>query len=125
MPGFKILAVVATVFGGSGEFERSAYDGHRVDGTEFSVAMPYRFKGERPNLRLTNSATRQSAIATVSDVGPWNTNDPWWKSGNRPQAESGRDHRGRRTNRAGIDLSPALAKALGISGIGKVDVEFM
>jgi hypothetical protein len=32
---------------------------------------------------------------------------------------------GRTTNGAGIDLSPALAKALGIEGKGKVNWEFI
>lgn len=46
-----------------------------------------------------------SSGCTVGDVGPWNTNDPYWEKPNgRPQAESGRDRNGRRTNKAGIDL---------------------
>ena len=58
------------------------------------------------------------------DIGPWNTNDPYWEAHKRPQAESGTDMRGRRTNRAGIDLTPATARALGIDGKGVVDWEF-
>ena len=49
------------------------------------------------------------------DVGPWNTNDPYWERNGRPQAESGTDKQGRRTNRAGIDLYPETARRLGIA----------
>jgi len=61
----------------------------------------------------------------VEDVGPWNTDDPYWETHSRPQAESGTDMAGRVTNKAGIDLSPALAKAVGIDGKGQVDWSFV
>jgi hypothetical protein len=46
--------------------------------------------------------------------------DPWWQTGTRPRTENDPQ-----TNGAGIDLSPAVGKMLGIDGKGKVDVEFL
>jgi hypothetical protein len=63
-------------------------------------------------------------VLPIVDVGPWNTDDPYWTLGARPQAESGIDHSGRKTNKAGIDLTPAAARALGIPGKALVDWEF-
>ncbi len=116
--------ITATVFGGDGEVERSAYDGHRVGENEYVVALPYRFPGDRPKVEVR--ANGKSHTATIEDVGPWNgitaeKSDPYWMTGARPQAESGTDLNGRRTNRAGIDLSPALGRYLGVDGLGKVD----
>lgn len=62
--------------------------------------------------------------ATVEDIGPWCISDPYWVEGKRPDAEDGMDDKGRKTNRAGIDISPALRKALGISQSSKVDWRF-
>ncbi|MEO7993281.1 MAG: hypothetical protein ABI743_02690 [bacterium] len=59
--------------------------------------------------------------APVEDIGPWDTADPYWTTGVRPNAEDGVDSRGRHTNGAGIDISPALLHALGLSATGKVD----
>jgi hypothetical protein len=59
--------------------------------------------------------------AYVGDVGPWRQDDPYWATGTRPDAEDGVDSRGRRTNRAGIDVSWALAQALGFTGMLEVD----
>lgn len=50
----------------------------------------------------------------VLDVGPWNTRDPYFYKGQRPQAETGKDLFGRKTNGTGIDLSDGLWDLLGI-----------
>jgi hypothetical protein len=89
------------------------------------VALPDRFEGERPLVRVHNRASGVSATAEIWDVGPWNTDDPYWQTGTRPAAESGTDEKGRTTNGAGIDLSPALAKKVGVDGYGPVDWEFV
>jgi hypothetical protein len=52
----------------------------------------------------------------VGDVGPWGNDDPYWEDLSRPNSE---ERAG--TNRAGIDLSYALAKKLGSSGLIHVD----
>jgi hypothetical protein len=117
--------IIATVFGGGDDYNVSAYDDEVVlDDLTFYIALPDRFEGARPMVRVYNRATGESATANIEDVGPWNTNDPYWDKGTRPQAESGIDMSGRSTNGAGIDLSPALADAIGIDGMGEVDWEF-
>jgi hypothetical protein len=109
--------ITATVFGGAADRETSAYDGHVINDIELGVALPARFNGPRPDVRVFNAG--RSVVCKIVDVGPWNKNDPYWKTGTRPAAESQS-----RTNGAGIDLTPAAARAIGIDGKGKVDWEF-
>jgi uncharacterized protein (TIGR02594 family) len=110
--------ITATMFGGP----KSAYGGP-IDDSSLGVALPFHFTGERPRVRVTSKA---GAIeCAIVDVGPWNTNDPYWQTSTRPQAESGTDMTGRKTNKAGIDLTLAAAKALQIDGKGLVDWEFV
>lgn len=119
--------ITATVFGGTSENEPSAYDGHRITQTELAVALPNRFGGKRPRVEVRKGD--KSVVATIEDVGPWYTDDPYWETKARPLAETGLiirgPNKGRTPNKAGIDLSPAVAKALGIDGIGKVDWRFV
>lgn len=84
-------------------------------------ALPYRFpEGPRRKVKVTNSRTKLSVICDVIDVGPHNTNDAYWlKPGGRPVAESGKG------NKAGIDLTPAAAKAIGLNGLEPVNWEFV
>ena len=118
--------IIASVFGGESDYNVSAYDEDKVlNDVDLYVALPDRFEGERPQVRIYNRATGASATAGIEDVGPWNIDDPYWDKGTRPQAESGTDMTGRETNGAGIDLSPALAAQLGIDGMGEVDWEFV
>lgn len=88
-------------------------------------AVPFRFPGPRPKYLVTSVDTGLSVLCPTVDVGPWNINDPWWIKGTRPQAESGIDMTGRKTNKAGIDLTPAAAKAIGLKGKGLVNVELI
>ena len=118
--------ITATVFGGASDYNVSAYDENKVlNDTDLYVALPDRFEGERPMVRVYNRLTGLSATAEIWDVGPWNVDDPYWDKGTRPQAESGTDMDGDETNGAGIDLSPALAAKIGIAGMGEVDWEFV
>jgi hypothetical protein len=118
--------IKASVFGGESDYNVSAYDEEKVlNDTDLYIALPDRFEGERPMVMVRNRETDLSAIAAIEDVGPWNIDDPYWIKGTRPQAETGTDMTGRTTNGAGIDLSPALAKALGIDGMGMVDWQFV
>lgn len=119
----RYTSIVATVFGGSSEPNTSAYDNHEIDDDEFGVALPYHFSGTRPKVRVFNG--ERSVDCNIVDVGPWNTNDKYWETNARPQAESGTDLSGRTTNKAGIDLTPAAALALGINGKGTVDWMFI
>jgi hypothetical protein len=118
--------ITASMFGGESDYNTSAYDEKVVlNDTDLYVALPDRFEGERPKVRVYNRASGESAVASIEDVGPWCTDDPYWDTGTRPIAESGTDQSGRETNGAGIDLSPALADRLGIDGLGTVDWQFI
>jgi uncharacterized protein (TIGR02594 family) len=118
--------IIATWFGG----QQSAY-GPPIDDNSCGVALPYHFSGDRPRVRVRNPRTGASVDCDIVDVGPWNINDPYWLNGARPQAESGMDlgqvSNGvpRKTNGAGIDLTLAAAKALGIDGKGAVEWQFI
>lgn len=118
------MDIIATVFGGAAELEVSAYDGKRIGERDVCVALPSRIKTPQM-VGVRNCANGRTITCLVRDVGPWNTNDPYWLSGSRPQAESGLDNTGRKTNKAGIDLSPEAARQLGIQGMGQVDWWFV
>jgi hypothetical protein len=116
--------ITATVFGGRADPNNSFYDNKPITDEELGVALPYRFPGTLPLVRVINIANSKSVVCKVRDIGPWNTDDSYWQTGSRPEAESGVDSRGRITNHAGIDLTPAAAAAIGIDGKGLVDWEF-
>lgn len=115
--------IIATVFGGQTDPNTSAYDNHEIDDDELGVALPARFEGDRPKVRVFSAD--KAVDCDIVDVGPWNTKDRYWETNSRPQAESGEDLTGRTTNKAGIDLTPAAAFALGINGKGTVDWMFI
>jgi hypothetical protein len=118
----KLTGITATVFGGPDDPQMSAYGG-AVNGAAPGVALPNRLTGKRLQVRVTHAG--KSVVCAVVDVGPWNTADPYWLTGARPQAESGYDTRGRKTNGAGIDLTPAAADAIELPGKGLVEWEFV
>jgi len=121
--------ITATVFG-SYEGEQSAYGGQLDDSQPF-VALPYRFSpaASRPSVEVMNE-DGENILATIEDVGPWMTTDDYWVKGTRPIAEqcyasktpipSGPQKGRVPSNPAGIDLSPSLARSLGIDGMGRV-----
>jgi uncharacterized protein (TIGR02594 family) len=122
--------VTATVFGGAADNERSAYAPYELlNDTDFYLSLPDRFEGARPRVGV-KGPNGISVVADIMDVGPWLTDDPYWMFNRRPTAEmcylnktplpSGPNKGKIPSNPAGIDLSPALAKAVGISGKGKV-----
>ena len=77
-------------------------------------------------VRVINPATGQSTLAIVLDVGPWNEHDDDYVfGGKRPAAESGIDTRGRKTNKAAIDLGEAVWKKLGMKDNSDVEWEFL
>jgi N-acetylmuramoyl-L-alanine amidase len=134
--------IEATVFGGGSDINYSAYppydqsgNGAYLNDTALYVALPYRFEGERPHVRVYHGEL--SAEASIEDVGPWCTTNPYWLLHERPLAEqcfyeaaplpagSGPNAGTVPTNKAGIDLSPALASKIGVNGKGKVDWEFV
>jgi hypothetical protein len=113
------FTVIGTMFGGPGDDQAVAYaDVATGWANRPGVALPFRFRGPRPKVIV--SANGETVTCQIVDVGPWNTNDPYWMTGTRPQAESGTDMSGRRTNHAGIDLTPAAAAAIDLNGKGQV-----
>jgi D-alanyl-D-alanine carboxypeptidase len=112
------FTVTGTVFGGPGDDQVVAYaDVAPGWANRPGVALPFRFRGPRPKTIV--SANGKTITCQIVDIGPWNTNDPYWMTSTRPQAETGTDMSGR-TNGAGIDLTPAAAAAIGLNGKGQV-----
>ena len=80
----------------------------------------------RQRVRVTNPRNGISITAIVLDVGPWNIDDDVYVFGNaRPQAETGIDSFGRKTNKAGIDLGEKVWSALGMIGNDNIIWEFI
>jgi hypothetical protein len=135
--GRRFTDITATVFGGPDDKLASGTGAYGIlDWRKPQVALPYNFKTHKeplPKVRLHYGG--RSVVADVADVGPWNTNDPYWKTNTRPQAESGFDLGQtkwgvRKTNQAGIDITVAAADALGLPGSGvmrkaEIDWEFV
>ena len=60
--------IIASVFGGERDYNVSAYDEDKVlNDVDLYVALPDRFEGERPQVRIYNRATGASATASVED----------------------------------------------------------
>ena len=125
--------VICTVFGGKANPEKSAYADRYITDDEFGVALPFRFKGDRPQIDVINTVNRKRVECEIVDVGPWLTDDPYWRKGERPVAEQhwqqnkplqAGPNKGRVPNGAGIDITPAAAREIGLSGKGRVDWAF-
>lgn len=116
----RMTGITATEFGGPDDPENSAYGGN-VDGSSPQVALPARMPADKRSVRVFHGG--KSVVCKVNDIGPWNTNDPYWERPNgRPAAESehtsGKPAQNGRvpSNIAGIDMTPAVFAALGIPG---------
>lgn len=98
--------------------------GYVIDSVVPFVALPsaaalWRF------VRISNPANGKVCRARVLDKGPWNVDDnAYVYGGARPQAETGVDHSGRKTNGAGIDLGERVWSELGMLDNTEVDWEF-
>lgn len=119
--------IICTVFGGAEDPNNSAYPPNEyIDDTVRGCALPWKFpSGPRPQVIAINVDNGLAVVCDIVDVGPWNTNDPYWQTDSRPQAEGGTDLSGRETNGAGIDLTPGAADAIQLIGKGKVDWAFI
>lgn len=98
-------------------------------GVKISDDLPFIALPSDAALRLwvtvVNPRNAKSIKALVLDVGPWNEHDHAYVFGGaRPQAESGKDTRGRTTNGAGIDLGEKVWNALEMTDNDLVDWEF-
>lgn len=99
--------------------------GYIVDTVVPFVALPA-VKALHRFVRVRNPVTGRSCLAIVLDVGPWNEHDDAYVfNGARPSAESGRDTRGRVTNKAGIDLGERVWKLLEMTDNTEVEWWFI
>lgn len=65
-------------------------------------------------IQVSNPTNNKSLVLAVVDTGPWYVNDKDYVMGTaRPKAESGKNAKGRTTNKAGLDVSPEARKILG------------
>ena len=123
----KQTNIVCTMFGGSRRSEQIGLSALRHDHrcrTRLRIALSV--SRHAPAGQGHQPRQRKTVTCNIVDIGPWNIDDNYWAFPNgRPQAESGRDEKGRVTNLAGIDLTPAAAKAIDLGGLGKVDWEFL
>lgn len=99
--------VTMTEFGENGR-EPSAYGG-MVDPHAPGAALPFRWKGDRPDVIVHYPPTGAFVRCRIVDVGPIFTSDPYWQQGKPPMAET----QGIKS-RAGLDVTPAVWDALGI-----------
>jgi hypothetical protein len=89
---------------------------------DLGYALPGRIEGELP-LKITNRANGLSVIVNKADIGPWYDGrdgwpeDRWWERNARPRAEVDS-----RTNGAGIDITVAAARAIGIEVVMRGNV---
>jgi N-acetylmuramoyl-L-alanine amidase len=124
--------IICSVFGGNADPNDSAYPPYdKITDQELSCALPWKFGGERPRVLVHNLATDKDVVCKIRDVGPWLIDDDDYVLGNsRPLAEPKGSkiprgkHQGKTSNGAGLDLTPAAAKAIGLSGMGNVDWRF-
>lgn len=120
---FWFTRIKATTFGGSAEVERSAYDEHAITEKEIAISLPWRFRGSRPLIQVRDSDNLSKVVEGLpQDIGPWYEDDDYGnRPGSRPLAEPAGvtiirgPHKGRKSNGAGIDLSPGAVRALGFT----------
>ena len=106
------------------------YEGY----TRYEAPLPHEYLKFKGGYRVSLSRGGQQASAPIKEVGPWNIHDNWWDEPRYrtkfkdlprglPEAEAayydnynnGRDQFGRKVlNPAGVDLTPAVAKKLGL-----------
>ncbi len=112
--------VVGTVFSGPYDIDpktlrpnTSAYTGKTVDPNALGAALPFKFEhapGQLPDvyLKITSKRTGKSTVAPIVDLGPHKGDNPYWDIPN------GDPTSGDPVNRAGLDMTPATARALGL-----------
>lgn len=105
LPAVRHEGIIATE---EGERQTSAYGG-MVDVNAPGCALPARFRGERPRVRVVYRGAE--AVVPIVDIGPHFTDNPYWQDLDRPRAEGTRG-----SNRAGIDLTTATMAALDVPG---------
>jgi hypothetical protein len=127
--------IKCSVFGGASDPNNSAYPPFDlITDQENGVALPWKFSEDwRPSVIVHNLATGSEVVCKIRDLGPWLTDDPYWENNRRPLAETCAENnmtlprgpnQGKKPNGAGIDITPAAARAIGLSGMGQVSWRF-
>jgi hypothetical protein len=105
--------------------------------TRYEAALPHRKLkfGSQPSVTIRRTSGGPDVRPRIKEVGPWNTYDNYWATGRHrtmwkdlprctPEAQAayynnynnGKDENGRKVlNPAGVDLTPAVARGLGLS----------
>jgi RHS repeat-associated protein len=119
-------AVNASEFAGGVERGHmpSAYGPFQVNADNPEAALPARLPRDQRDagIDVANPQNGQQTHCKVTDVGPWNTHDLYWRTGDRPLAESQFANQSEAQNgqipnqNAGIDLTPAAMNDLGFQG---------
>lgn len=131
--------IETTVFGGAADPNNSCYPPYGyIDDNVLACAVPFKWPSRRlrPQVEVRNRDNgKVSPPLDVVDVGPWMTDDDYWFKEVRPMAEmcfqqrkplpTGPNKGKVPTNSAGLDLTPAAAKSIGLSGKGKCDWRFI
>ena len=119
---------MCTKFGGKADPNTSAYPPYDpITDDEISCALPFKWRDTAPpQVLVRNVRTNLTVTCQVRDVGPWLVDDVDYVLGvARPLAETSPLPRGKyagqKSNGAGLDLSPAAARAIGLSGLEAVD----
>lgn len=128
--------IETTVFGGEDDPNDSAYPPYAfIDDNVLGCALPFRFSNTaRPKVLVRNQANGKEVTVDIVDLGPWMIDDEYWEIDMRPVAEtcyergmslpSGPNEGKIPTNGAGLDLTPAAARAIGLEGKGVCDWRF-
>ena len=105
-----------------GEIGKRTSTGLTITSESLFVALPHPAAlGKHVEVRY-----RQRAIVVpVLDVGPWNVDDAYWTRAARPAAERRQGRHRTPTNHAGIDLSDAAFRALGLRDNDWVEWRFV
>lgn len=107
----------ATIFGGKYDSNIGAITQKPVTDDQLGAALPgtrHKLTGKYVEIRYKG----KSVIVPVVDLGPWYDGsperpaDPYWETNSRLKAET--EHPYPEENGAGIDMSPATLRALGI-----------
>jgi hypothetical protein len=117
----KTCNAVTYVFTSDSDANCSAYSpGELIDPNQMFVALPATISKNQPV--LVSTANGSSVLtASVNDKGPWyDTCDEYWQTGTLPKVQTdpviscGTNKNETSTNKAAIDLTPALFIGLGL-----------
>jgi hypothetical protein len=105
-----------------GEIGKTTATGLVIAPSSMFVALPHRTAlGKDVEVRYGTHVV----VVPVLDVGPWNTDDAYWRTGARPAAERGQGRFRTPANEAGIDLSDPVFRALALPDNSWVDWRFV